>query len=680
MGGGIATLSINLEARLADLQAGFDKAARLAEKNASDVEARYNRLASVAVSVGTALASVLPITLLAQFFRTTVNGLDALNDLADATGASIENLSALEDIAARTGTAFDTVGSALVRFNAELSNAKEGSQTAEILRRIGLSAEELRRLDPAEALRRTAVALAQFADDGDKARAVQALFGRSVGEVAPLLKDLAEAGQLNATVTAEQAQEAERFNRQLADFTKNLTDAGRAITGDLLGPLNQLLEGFNALARLRLLNFSSVVEVLKGNTFADPAEGAAFYSKELENLQRQFQIIATTTTGAARRGALIDLSNDIEQITRLRDFYRQFAQKELPQASYSNEGRNSRRVFGDLPEVPAGPRRTPRPGAQKAADFDFGDPVLRSAQGLVDATDTQRLGDLQLKLQGLFELGGSNPSPAIVEAMQKLGLAINDLTPGQRELRARQSRLDELIGGTPSGQRQKVLDDIELINEAYSGGAISVEAWAEAQVANTARLPKELQAQLKEMDAFTRQFQANVQNVLGDNIASALQGDFDSIEEAWKTMLLNMVAQATAADLTKRLFGADGRGGWASDLSKWFGGFFADGAVFSKGQPITAFADGGVLTRPTFFGMGGGRMGVAGEAGAEGILPLRRGPNGRLGVEAYGGGGMTVVNHVAAGVTRGEVTTAIQLAMQATESSVLAKLRAARVL
>jgi phage-related minor tail protein len=60
--------------------------------------------------------------------------------------------------------------------------------------------------------------------------------------------------------------------------------------------------------------------------------------------------------------------------------------------------------------------------------------------------------------------------------------------------------------------------------------------------------------------------------------------------------------------------------------------------------PVTPFADGGVVSRPTFFGAGGG-LGLMGERGAEAIMPLARGPDGRLGVAASGGGsGATHVN------------------------------------
>jgi len=56
------------------------------------------------------------------------------------------------------------------------------------------------------------------------------------------------------------------------------------------------------------------------------------------------------------------------------------------------------------------------------------------------------------------------------------------------------------------------------------------------------------------------------------------------------------------------------------------------GGLFSS-VPIRAFAKGGVLSSPTLFPMSGG-AGLAGEAGPEAILPLRRGADGRLGVAA----------------------------------------------
>ena len=49
---------------------------------------------------------------------------------------------------------------------------------------------------------------------------------------------------------------------------------------------------------------------------------------------------------------------------------------------------------------------------------------------------------------------------------------------------------------------------------------------------------------------------------------------------------------------------------------------------------VTAFADGGIVDKPTYFPMKGSRMGLMGEAGTEAIMPLRRTPDGRLGVQA----------------------------------------------
>ncbi|MGF1500820.1 MAG: phage tail tape measure protein [Paracoccaceae bacterium] len=56
---------------------------------------------------------------------------------------------------------------------------------------------------------------------------------------------------------------------------------------------------------------------------------------------------------------------------------------------------------------------------------------------------------------------------------------------------------------------------------------------------------------------------------------------------------------------------------------------------FDAGR-VRAFARGGVVDRATFFPMRDG-LGLMGEAGPEAILPLSRGPDGRLGVESSGG-------------------------------------------
>lgn len=74
------------------------------------------------------------------------------------------------------------------------------------------------------------------------------------------------------------------------------------------------------------------------------------------------------------------------------------------------------------------------------------------------------------------------------------------------------------------------------------------------------------------------------------------------------------------------------------------------GNLFAATNPalngVTPFAKGGVIARPSYFPLGAG-LGLAGEAGAEAIMPLARGADGRLGV-AGGGGAVQVTFNVTA--------------------------------
>lgn len=85
--------------------------------------------------------------------------------------------------------------------------------------------------------------------------------------------------------------------------------------------------------------------------------------------------------------------------------------------------------------------------------------------------------------------------------------------------------------------------------------------------------------------------------------------------------------------------------GWTGLMNSIFPN--ANGNAFDGGV-VQAFAMGGVVSRPTLFGMKSG-LGLMGEAGPEAILPLKR-INGKLGVMAGGAGGDGVTVNVSINV------------------------------
>lgn len=133
---------------------------------------------------------------------------------------------------------------------------------------------------------------------------------------------------------------------------------------------------------------------------------------------------------------------------------------------------------------------------------------------------------------------------------------------------------------------------------------------------------------------------------VGQDLHRALGTAFDDLIVGGQS--LQDVLKSLAIDLAKLaaqdIFGTGAGSGQAatggSALGDLFGSILtpnAKGNVLAQGY-VKAFAKGGVLSNPTLFPMRGG-MGLAGEAGAEAILPLARGADGRLGVAAQGNAG-----------------------------------------
>ena len=126
---------------------------------------------------------------------------------------------------------------------------------------------------------------------------------------------------------------------------------------------------------------------------------------------------------------------------------------------------------------------------------------------------------------------------------------------------------------------------------------------------------------------------------LSRSLSSSLRTAFD--RAVFGGEKLTDVFRGLAASVAGKALDAAMRpvtGALASGFAGLFGGAgFADGGAFSAGR-VRAFAKGGVISGPTTFPMRGG-VGLMGEAGPGAIMPLERGPDGRLGVAAGGGGG-----------------------------------------
>lgn len=377
----IGSIVVDLLARTGSFETDLNRSAKLAEKRAKEIDAA---IAKAGAAVGVAFAAAGAAAL--AFGRQVADGLDALNDVKDATGASIANISALEDVALRTGASMDTVSGILIKFNAGLKEADGKNGVSLALKAIGLDAAELRKEDPAEALRKTAVALSQFADDGDRARAIQELFGKSVREAAPFLNDLAEKTKLVGTVTDEQTAAAERFNKQLFEMQKNSLDAARAIASDLLPAISRLLAEMSEGRKVFGSFFGAFVELgLKANPFDTWSDGAKKAQSDVERLTGEIdrlskggRLVKENAGGAAflgpaggdaARSRLAAAHRELDSAQKRKTYYDSLIAKQVaPEAQRLEEAFNggAKPSVGSLPKPASGGKKD-NSAAQEAA-------------------------------------------------------------------------------------------------------------------------------------------------------------------------------------------------------------------------------------------------------------------------------------------------------------------------
>lgn len=629
----LAKLSIDLEARLGRLEQDMGRATKLMEQSAGKMQSAFSAAGAGIKSALAGFSVAAAVVGLKSLFDATVLGIDKLNDIADATGASVENISALEDVAARTGTSIDTVSTALVKFNAQISEAqKDGSEAARVFEALGLNAKELARLDPAEALVKTAQALARFADDGEKARYIYALFGKSTREVAPLLKDLAEAGKLNATVTAEQAREAEKFAHHLSQSKKNIEDLTRSIANQALPTLNNLSDTMRSLT-----------------------------SKSAE---------ASETFGGAMRKILLSMQPLLSAILLTRAATKDIGAVSDRNENYGNEGRRERRSLPPLPNKPASS------GAAKVSEAErYLDALQRQVESSLELTAVERVlydlnnGRLTLSngitkeqlLLAAEVIDSLKEEAKWQEAVNKAAREATDnrnkeyqaaIDAANANMQADRDRLRGILARTPSGQDEQRQRDVQFLQRMMEQERISVEQYAEAITEIFDLGDKGLKQTKTLAEELGMTFASAFENAVvgGKGLRDIIKGIDADIT---RLLLRKLVTEPAAEWITGAIKGMGGGGG-ASGMLGGIGSWFS--SMFSGW-----FADGGYIAP--------GKWGMAGERGPEPVF------GGRTGATVRPYSGAVTINISVPGNTDGR--TAQQVAVAAARAVATAQRRGA---
>ncbi len=625
---------------------------------------------------------------IATLVRQVNDGVDKFNDLKDATGASIGNLSALEDVALRTGTSFDTMGTALVKFNAAIKD--EDGKNANVFKALGLDLARLKDLDPAAAMRETAVALAQFADDGNKARATQVLFGKSLREVAPFLKDLAEAGELNAKVTEQQALEAEKFNKRIFELQKSLLDLTRMGVGGAVGAIDQLIERFKLGQRegesflVTVLKLTSPMALIFGAS--GPKNG---YTETREELERIDKLLSKMDTSRKKDVGIQSLVRERERLLAQMDTY-----------LYSGAGAGRGIAgYGQLPRATLDVPQEDKAGdsaAKKAA-----------AAALREAADRAKL---------IAELNGLSGSfyedwERLTAIFKSGAMGLKDFTAAQAELLAKQPAIKaqadaqeraarEAQRRTEEADREKLkaLQAMQAENEARSAGirgleqeikemGLSAEALERLRIARlNANIEREKEALLragaganseaevrliqkriellqkerdltvsksvKRVQVETKQFgdqaREDIYQATSAGLAQALREGRNPIKgfaDALGNAVLDKVSRSLADALLDPILGKNGI--FSVGISSFFSAMkFADGGIMTSAGavPLRKYAAGGIASSP--------QLALYGEGSRpEAYVPLPDGRRIPVAMQGGAGGGdsITIIQNFTVG-------------------------------
>lgn len=670
-----AALTVDLNARIAKFETDM--------KRATGTLDRFGKSAGVLKAGFAGLFAGVGIAGIATFAKNGIDAADALNDLSSRVGVSVKDLASLKLAAQLADTSLEGVGKGIARLSRRIGDAENGNKKlAETLKTLGITAR-----DPKEAFFQLADATQRITDPAQRAALLNQLLGKSYMELIPLLeqggdrlRELAKESESFADSMVRLAPDAAKFNDNLDKLKQNAAGAAGSILSDLLPSLKVLLgvgigvaEGFQQVGTSIGAAFAAIANPRQAFTiinqlFTDIEKRQAAFKKRFAEITAP----ASASTAKKTTPGSIDLSaaSGKPKATRAGkaadpqgDFVKKL-REEAATLGLSGEalqryealklkltGSNAKLADSYITQIAAFKAQQE---AAKANNEAFDEAIRKQDEldatlersvksvrewiaeqefevSLIGLTNNERAAAIQLRE---IETAGIDTQ---TEAYKNLAKQIEDAQSRKRGI--------SLLSGTQTEKTKEFMADIEAIDKLFFEGSIGAAQFAEGIDMITSSTEK---AQV-ELDDFAQNAAKNIQKSMADFLFDPFKDGLDGMLQGFGKMLQRMIAEAVAADLAKRMFGGlsdggkTGGSGWIGGALELIGGLFAsaNGNAFANGAGLAAYS-GTVVSKPTVFPFAKG-MGLMGEAGPEAILPLKRGPNGKLGVEGGGGRSITVI-------------------------------------
>ena len=185
---------------------------------------------------------------------------------------------------------------------------------------------------------------------------------------------------------------------------------------------------------------------------------------------------------------------------------------------------------------------------------------LQDALSRLEATDLNKISRLRDELKQLLELKANGSTDTRLDAAIADATAeLEKMNPAFAASEERAKRLNELLGATPTAQLEAVREDIRLLNAEFEAGRLTVEQYNEAVNARLGN-DKPVTSPNGEVDEIRKNLISGTQNIFADTLENLGTKGFRNFGDQFHTLLLRLSAEAVAANLTKKLFGEDGKG------------------------------------------------------------------------------------------------------------------------